>query len=305
LAENDRKAKEMIRLFQSVGATHFSVTWTDSAGDPIRKTGKDGKEKIRFWSAASPFLLSRYIQEILDEATHNQHNIVVRPRGPSDVTFMQLDDLNAEKLSRVAPAVFLVLETSPGNVQAWVAIKAAPDKEFMRRLKKGMGADKTASGATRVAGSLNFKDKYAPNFPRVAIREAHPGRVTTPAALEQLGLVAAPEIPEPPQRPPSPARHSSSPRTRKWPSWERCLERAPPSQSGKGNRRSIADFTWCLTAADWGWPVDQIAERLMVESSKARDNGVSYAKQTAQRAAEAAARNASAKRDKARSRNFG
>ena len=46
----------------------------------------------------------------------------------------------------------------------------AEDKDFARRLRKGTGADPTASGATRVAGSLNFKDKYAPDFPRVAIR---------------------------------------------------------------------------------------------------------------------------------------
>ena len=33
-------------------------------------------------------------------------------------------------------------------------------------------ADLTASGATKIAGSLNFKDKYAPDFPRVKILEA-------------------------------------------------------------------------------------------------------------------------------------
>jgi hypothetical protein len=282
------QAKEMIRLFQSVGARHFSVTWTDGAGEPIRKTGKDGKEGVRFWRAASPPVLCRHISEILGEATQNQHNIVVRPGGSTEVTFVQLDDLDAEKLGRVAAAVFLVLETSPGNVQAWLAIKAVPDKDFMRRLKRGVGADKTASGATKIAGSLNFKDKYAPNFPRVVIHSMYPGRVTTPSALEQLGLVAAPE-PEP-QRP-SPTVRLGNSRAYKWPSWERCLERAPPSQSGKGNRLSIADFTWCLIAADWGWPVDQIAERLMMESSKARENGLAYAQQTAERAAEAAEKN--------------
>jgi hypothetical protein len=42
----------------------------------------------------------------------------------------------------------------------------------------------TASGATRVAGSLNFKDKYAPVFPRVAIHQTNPGRMTNAAELE-------------------------------------------------------------------------------------------------------------------------
>ena len=53
------------------------------------------------------------------------------------------------------------------------------DKDFARRVRKGTGADATASGATRVAGSLNFKDKYAPDFPRVTIREARPGQLTS------------------------------------------------------------------------------------------------------------------------------
>ena len=82
-------------------------------------------------------------------------------------------------------------------------LAGSEDKDFARRLRKGAGADPTASGATRVAGSLNFKDKYAPAFPRVAIHAAQPGRLTTASELERLGLVAAPE---PVVERPSPAR---------------------------------------------------------------------------------------------------
>src|SRR5208337_3719648 len=116
-------------------------------------------------------------------------------------------------LPRLAPAVFLALETSPGNFQAWVAMPDAEDKDFARRLRKGTGADPTASGATRVAGSLNFKDKYAPVFPRVAIREANAGRRTSAGELERLGLglglVATPD--ELPPLRVAPARASSGP----------------------------------------------------------------------------------------------
>ena len=81
--------------------------------------------------------------------------------------FIQLDDLDREAMERVKPAAFLSLETSSGNYQAWVALVIDTcDKDFARRLRKGAGADDTASGATRVAGSLNFKEKYAPTFPR-------------------------------------------------------------------------------------------------------------------------------------------
>jgi hypothetical protein len=139
-----------------------------------------------------------------------------------------------------------------------------------------VNADATASGATRVAGSLNFKDKYAPNFPRVAIHQADAERITSASELDRLGLVAPLEVA---------VRPLPSPRA----AYERCLDGAPPSQSSPGeNRQSIADFTWCLIAADWGWPVEEIVARLMEEGAKARDNGQAYALKTATRAAEAA-----------------
>jgi hypothetical protein len=53
--------------------------------------------------------------------------------------------------------------------------------------------DKSASHATRLAGTENWKAKYLPNPPVVRILEAHPGRIMTPAQLEPLGLLAAPE----------------------------------------------------------------------------------------------------------------
>jgi hypothetical protein len=61
-----------------------------------------------------------------------------------------------------------------GNYQAWVALPAAEsDREFARRLRKGTGADANASGAVRLAGSINFKERYAPDFPP---RPARPQR---------------------------------------------------------------------------------------------------------------------------------
>ncbi|HKV54717.1 MAG TPA: hypothetical protein VJN94_08735 [Candidatus Binataceae bacterium] len=50
---------------------------------------------------------------------------------------------------------------------------------------------------------------------------------------------------------------------------------------------SRADFTWCRTALAWGFSVDEVAERLMEESSKAREagQGERYARSTAENAA--------------------
>jgi hypothetical protein len=158
------EARAMIEAFASVGATRFDVTWTNAAG-----------EKELFRRGVSLADLHRTVPAMLDVAPAHQRNVIVRPYGPG-VTCIQLDDLKADQIPPLARAAFLTIETSPGNYQAWLALPGREDKDFARRLRKGTGADTTASGATRVAGSLNFKDKYAPDFPRVQIRAAHPGR---------------------------------------------------------------------------------------------------------------------------------
>jgi hypothetical protein len=70
-------------------------------------------------------------------------------------------------------------------------------KEFARRLRKGAEADISASGATHVAGTTNYKRKYEPDFPTVKIVDAVPGRIVTKAQLDSLGL-GAPAEPAPP-----------------------------------------------------------------------------------------------------------
>ena len=142
----------MLDAFASVGATRFDVTWTTCAG-----------EKEWFRRGMSFDDLARNLPRMLDEAPSKQRNVIVRPHGPA-VTFIQLDDLAPATLARLAPAVFLTLQTSPGNFQAWVAMAGFDDNDFGRRLRKGTGADPTASGATRLAGSLNFKDNTPQTF---------------------------------------------------------------------------------------------------------------------------------------------
>jgi hypothetical protein len=273
-----KAAQTMLNAFASVGATHFHVTWTTRAG-----------EKEQFRRSMSHAELRRTMPDYLDAAVARQHSITIRPHGQG-VTFIQLDDLKADQIPRIAPAVFLITETSPANFQAWVALEEAENKDFARRLKKGAGADPSASGAGRIAGSFNFKDKYAPDFPRVAIHDARPGQRTSQNELERLGLVAAPEPAAQPLRI-SPARARPSSSSRKWPDYQRCLDGAPPSQTQPGKtRQSIADFTWCMIAASWGWQSEEIAGQLMETSAKARENGQAYALQTARRGSEAAAR---------------
>jgi hypothetical protein len=268
------KAAEMLDAFASVGARRFDVTFTDAAGGKVAFRGNRSLDELRPALAA-----------ILWDAAERWHNVIVRPR-PGSASVIQLDDLDAPAVERVRPASFLVLQTSPGNFQAWVAIADA-DADFARRLRKGTGADPSASGSTRVSGSRNFKEKHSPAFPLVETVHVHPGLVVTRAEVEALGVVALPEKTE---SIPPPCRVSGGASRKAWPSYQRCVDNAPPARDGDRPDISRADFTWCLIAVDWGWGIEDTAERLMQESGKARENGEGYALRTAQNAAAAVER---------------
>jgi hypothetical protein len=92
--------------------------------------------------------------------------VIARPHGPA-VTIIQRDDFRADQLPCLA-SVLLILETSRGSFRAWVAMSGAQRKDFARRLKTGTNADPNASGATRIAGSLNFQMK---RFARLSNRQ--------------------------------------------------------------------------------------------------------------------------------------
>jgi hypothetical protein len=271
------KALAMLSAFASVGARAFNLTLTDITGEKVPGGYKPNRpvEDLR-----------RTIGRVLQDAERHRHNVIIRPRSTA-ATLIQLDDLDAAKAERIAPHSFIVFQTSPANYQAWVAVEPGAPEDFSRRLRKGTGADATASGSTRIAGSLNFKSKYAPAFPRVDIARTNGGSVTSMAALEQAGFVAPREEP----RPPLPSLSSRPARYpvkragwRRWPSYEMCLNGAPKGTSGNP-KRSLADFTWCRTAIEWGWSVEATASHLMEVSTKAKENGEAYAAETASSAA--------------------
>jgi hypothetical protein len=266
------QAWQMLDLFASLGAHNFDLTRTDMDG-----------HKRGFHPAQSLEALRRWMPSLLNSAMQWQHNLIVRPKE-SAAALVQLDDLRETMLERVRSAAFLILTTSAGNHQAWLAVRECrPD--LARRLRQGSGADPSASGATRVAGSLNFKRRYAPDFPMVQILEANPQRTVTQGELGALGLVAAPEAPIL-----CPGRGAPDKRAKAWPSYERCLQNAPPRHEGDGQDISRADFTFCLLAIDWGWSIAETCARLLEKSSKAHENGEGYAWLTAQRAAAAVGR---------------
>lgn len=157
------QALAMIDAFTSIGARGFDVTILDINGDEV-----PGLQRPR----STLIEVKRMIGRTLQEAERNQHSVIIRPRstGPK---LIQLDDLNAEKAAHIAPYAFIQIETSPGNFQSWVAVSDIPKdqeeaREFARRLKRGAGADRSATAAVRIAGSRNFKTKYAPALKSLA-----------------------------------------------------------------------------------------------------------------------------------------
>ncbi len=264
-------AQAMCDLFASIGTVAFDVTWTDLQG-----------AKVNFRGGIRAADLRRWLPGMIAWATKKQLNLIVRPIA-TGATLIQLDDLNGGAMDRLRPVAFLGLETSPGNFQAWLGLIAKDgSQDFARWLRKGLGADDSASGATRVAGSLNFKPNYAPTFPRVEIIHSAPGRITGLADWEALGLVAPPEAHGPA------LPHGRRATSAKLPTLcGRCAGEAGWEWAGyqPGGFHLVR-----MIAIDWGWSIEQVAERLMEVSRKGHENGQRYARVTAENAAEAVRR---------------
>ncbi|HEV8039082.1 MAG TPA: hypothetical protein VGP62_09480 [Bryobacteraceae bacterium] len=284
------EARRMLDAFTSVGADRFHVTFTnireEETGFLKSRTVPSMRYNLPAWVQRSaklqPIALPAKEKE-QEETIFAGENLIIRPYTPPAVVLVQLDDLEQKQLDRVRPSAFLILRTSPKErgYQAWLAVKGG-DREFTSRLKRGTGADLSASGSVRLAGTGNYKRAYKPNFPTVAIEEAHPGRIVTPAQLESMGLPEA--APEKRQPPVSPLRCSNDrPRRLAWPSFDRCMEEA----LARDRRRSSADFTFCCIAIDhFKRTPEETADKLMEVSSKAKENGQDYAIGQAMRAAE-------------------
>ncbi len=286
-----KEAERMLDLFTSVGARSFVVTKTDVEQKLIWGKTYSALELRDKLPAMVRTAAARKPHKLPSGEVMAGENLIVRPTG--HVVFVQLDDLNPGQLDRIRPASFLIHATSPGNYQAWIAasdIAKTESKEFIRRVRKAVGdADKSASGATRMAGTENWKEKNLPLPPMVSIVYGVPGRVMTPDQLEQLGLIALPEA----AKACTPIRVSSS---RSWPDYERCVQGAPLNHAGTAVDVSRADYFWCLMSAQRNHSIE-IATRLMDLSTKAKENGEAYARLTAENAA--AAVNANQRRGRA------
>lgn len=299
-------APRMLETFASCGAESFVITKT-SLEWPGHKKAKWGKtyslEELRPKLQGMVRTAGRRGEEVLPDGRKvwAGENLIMRPFG-RNVAFVQLDDLVPEQLEKVRDAACIIHATSPGNYQAWIAVRGAPEgkeqfKEFTRRVRKTVGGnDKSASHATRVAGTENFKLKYAPNYPTVTIVETHPGRVMRPEQLESRGLLsAAPERRKAADLKFTDLAPRRSGAEKHWPSYEESLARAGRNQAGTSPDRSTADFWWCYFALKEGFRREETEAKLVEVSERAEErvggSDKGYARITVENAAERLAYN--------------
>jgi hypothetical protein len=127
----------------------------------------------------------------------NGRNIYIRPRGEHNLSL--IDDLTAESIERMKAEGFhpaLVVETSPGNFQAWLKHSRILSRELStaaaRALAKDFHGDLGAADWRhfgRLAGFTNRKEKYKADglFPFVMLRQAN--GVPYPAADQFIAHV--------------------------------------------------------------------------------------------------------------------
>ena len=285
-----REALAMLDAFAGVGATMFNVSLIDIDENP------KGHDVVTLEQ------LRRSVAARLEAATRRKLNLIVHPRSKTAL-LVQLDDTHN---SALWPHSFMRLETSPGNYQFWLAVSDGPKdgdsaaekeaaKVFRYRMRRGAGADKFASGSVRLAGSLNIKPKYAPDFPVVRVSQVEPGRTTTVAALDAAGLIGPlPDIMAPGSVPPlkKPPPRAGGPRH--YPDYQQALNGAPLKADGKPDR-SLADFMYGKWMAQRGFTKEEIAWQIVQVSKKAqervrRNPNDRYAQITAAKATEAALR---------------
>ncbi len=268
--------KAMLQAFAAAGAYSFDVTLRDT------------KQKVEFMADVPFAWLSEQLPRMLEKADRLESSLIVRPRVGDGCALVQLDDLNAETVARLSDFAVCALETSPNNYQAFVAVSGVADekeRESVRaRLIAAAAADKGATGAARLAGSFNAKEKYRQadnSFVCVRLVSVSPGRTVTVAELDAAFLLAA----IPPQ--PTPSVSDSDEKRgvvarvpRREPSYEKAMASVRRKADGSVDRSAV-DALFAVTCLNWNWTPAETVNILRRNSPKAaeksRDN---YAERT-------------------------
>lgn len=178
---NNRTYEAIERQVEAMGAEVFEVG--------LFKPGATPEMMPRTWDKAT---LLRSVGWLKYQNSQGR-NIYIRPKGEHSLSL--IDDLTRESVDRMKREGFepcVVVETSPGNFQAWVnhgrVLPKAESTAAARALAERFGGDKGAADWRhfgRLAGLTNRKSKYQePNgqFPFVRLLDGSPGLVYSTAA---------------------------------------------------------------------------------------------------------------------------
>lgn len=127
-------------------------------------SGKDAVMLPRTWDVETLFRSIPWLKH----QNRDGRNIYIRPSGEHNLSLV--DDLSADSVRKMKAAGFspaLVVQTSPGNFQAWMKHPAPLPKELStataRELATNFGGDRGAADWRhfgRLAGFTNQKEKY-------------------------------------------------------------------------------------------------------------------------------------------------
>ncbi|MBN9658371.1 MAG: DNA topoisomerase [Acidobacteria bacterium] len=211
---------------------------------PAASAGADSKMLLRTWDEVTIFKSVPWLRAKNTEGAA----IYIRPKG--EHPYSLVDDLTAEAVHRMRQEGYMpaiVVETSPGNFQAWLNHGETLDRrtstQAARALAERFGGDPGAADWRhfgRLAGFTNRKPAYSGRdglFPFVRIVEFQPG--VYPMAPGFVGDVRRTEIEQ--RRVP---RNSSASAHRGSLSIDDF--RADPRYSGDGNRIDLAYALYAL-----------------------------------------------------------
>jgi hypothetical protein len=295
------------RDIETVGGGYHSVTVAREKVHAWLKRGSQRQQSV----ILRPFADVLRIESTFENGKRNQRAIKMPFGDHRGVLFFQLDDIGDREdgskiphsdartkaiVERLQPATLFTIRTSPKSLQLWIAIRKdeftseADRVAFRARLVAGCGADIPASCATRIPGSVNYKQKYAEDhgdnygieYPVVRCDYVAHETIASRSILESLGVLAAPNaMPETTEQcteisvrcsvdhaPRGPWKGKEPGR---YPSYKIALQNAPRRSDGLPDG-SKADISWAWRAINRAqWTLDDAFDYLLQESIRASE----------------------------------
>ncbi len=275
------EATRTIEAFESIVATGYKTKFEGIY--PLTGEAEDlGVEPQRNGTRLTAAEIKARLPDYIKCNRETQCNVAVRAWG----AFFQVDDCSPEFYERIKGFAFLGEATSPNSRQVFIALPAAQylgadgkineaGKTIRKRFLDKCEADKEtanggAYGSTRMPGTINYKVKYIPDFPRVRIVHVNMGRIVTPEELDAAGLLMpAPAAPTMRLVNPSPRPQSIF---AQWPDYQDCIQdivsRGGLKEDGQPNMNRV-DARFCTLALSRGFARSEVGDRLRSLRDKA------------------------------------